>query len=88
MNCLGMMYPQTPGYPVPPTPLQHIEDMPHLPPDQVRIHFHNSLLQIKFCISYKSSRVLDSWSIPITAFVRFRCTPFCRSRRAWDISRR
>lgn len=33
----GMMYPQTPGYPVPSTPLQHIEDMPHLPADQVAL---------------------------------------------------
>lgn len=32
----GMMYPPTPGYPVPPTPLQHIEEMPHLAPEQVR----------------------------------------------------
>ncbi|KAJ8960631.1 hypothetical protein NQ318_013923 [Aromia moschata] len=31
----AMMYPQTPGYPVPPTPLPHIEEMPHLPADQV-----------------------------------------------------
>ncbi|CAG9857962.1 unnamed protein product [Phyllotreta striolata] len=31
----GMMYPPSGGYPGPPTPLQHIEDMPHLPADQV-----------------------------------------------------
>lgn len=30
----NMMYPQTPGYPVPSSSL-HMEDMPHLQPDQV-----------------------------------------------------
>ncbi|XP_072394085.1 uncharacterized protein vtd isoform X1 [Diabrotica undecimpunctata] len=31
----GMMYPQTPGYPAPPTPLHGMDEMPHLPADQV-----------------------------------------------------
>lgn len=33
----NLMYPQTPGYSIPSASLQHIEDMPHLPPDQVRL---------------------------------------------------
>nr|CAI5830524.1 unnamed protein product [Callosobruchus analis] len=33
----GEMYSQTPVYPEPPTPLPHMEEMPHLPPDQVRM---------------------------------------------------
>ncbi|XP_056637769.1 double-strand-break repair protein rad21 homolog isoform X3 [Diorhabda sublineata] len=31
----GLLYSQTPGYPEPPTPLQHIEEMPQLAADQV-----------------------------------------------------
>ncbi|KAG5865528.1 hypothetical protein JTB14_035899 [Gonioctena quinquepunctata] len=44
----GMMYPQTPGYPGPPTPLHHIEDMPHLPADQASQKFYSLLVLKKF----------------------------------------
>lgn len=42
----SMMYPQTPGYSVP--PVHHIEDMPHLPPDQVTEFKHDKFKRFIF----------------------------------------
>lgn len=36
----GMIYPPTPNYPGSSSSLQHIEDMPHLPADQVKEMYH------------------------------------------------